>query len=167
MHTPISFYSVFPFVVQECKDLHETKHSRGFSVSAGRERENDRRRGGKWRVWTGYQWTQPGTPQEVHWLLSLAFFIHAIEKKMMRPKYSQVIMVKILQCEDANIQICCVTPTLGLCPGSEHGAGVLEDGVHVQGGNLLQGHSSAEGSGGGVGQEVQEGRHTGYRRRSQ
>lgn len=102
-------------------------------------------------------------------LASLTGFFYSQQwKKQMRPKYSQVIiLVKILQCEDANIQICCVTPTLGLCPGSELGAGVPEDGVHVQGGHLLQGHSSAEGSGGGVGQELQEGRHPGYRRRSQ
>lgn len=56
-----------------------------------------------------------------------------------------------LQREDANAQSCCLTPPTGLCPGWEHGAGVLKDGVHVQGGDLLQGHSSAEGSGGRVG----------------
>lgn len=43
---------------------------------------------------------------------------------------------------------CCMTSTSGVCPGSEHGAGFLEDSGHVQGSDLLQGHPSAEGSGG-------------------
>lgn len=53
-----------------------------------------------------------------------------------------------------------------LCPsgirfGAQPGAGVPEDGMHVQSSDLLQGDSSAEGSGGRAGQEVQEGSHTG------
>lgn len=39
--------------------------------------------------------------------------------------------------------------------------------MHVQGSDLLQGHSSAEGSGGRAGQEVQAGGHTGHRGWSQ
>lgn len=53
-----------------------------------------------------------------------------------------------------------------LCPsgirfGAQPGAGVPKDGMHVQSSDLLQGDSSAEGSGGRAGQEVQEGSHTG------
>lgn len=59
-----------------------------------------------------------------------------------------------------------------LCPsgvrfGAQPGAGVPEDGVHVQSSDLLQGDSSAEGSGGRAGQEVQEGSHAGNWRWSQ
>lgn len=67
---------------------------------------------------------------------------------------------------------CFVTPALfcdpsGIRPRLQHGAGVSEDGVSVQICDLLQGHSSAEGSGGRAGQEVQGGSYAGYRRWSQ
>lgn len=55
----------------------------------------------------------------------------------------------------------------GLRPGAHLAAGVPEDGMHVQGGDLLQGDASAEGAGGRAGQEVQTGGHAGDRRRSQ
>lgn len=49
----------------------------------------------------------------------------------------------------------------------QSGGGVPEDGVHVQGGDLLQGHPAAEGPGGRAGQEVQEGGDAGHRGRGQ
>lgn len=54
-----------------------------------------------------------------------------------------------------------MTPDSGIRTGL-HGAGVPEDGIYVQGSDLLQGHSSAEGSGGRAGQEAQAGCHIGY-----
>lgn len=55
----------------------------------------------------------------------------------------------------------------GLCAGGGPAAGAAEDGVHVSDCDLLQGHPSAEGSGGSAGEEVQAGCHSGHWRRRQ